>query len=440
LGLLPALHVSRPNLIEALKEEEPAFAGAARRRGWLHFNVRELLITLQVLACISLLTAAGLLVRGLLNASKVNLGFDVAKLFAIEIGDKDFETDTMRRTEIDRQLTERLRALPGVQSVGLGSIGDGGMAPFELPDRRAGSIVLPPKAFYSVASPEFFPTMGIAIVRGRNFALSEAEHSAPLVIVSRATARLFWPGEDPIGKRITTKCGWCGPLPRSVEVIGVAGDVRGDSPSRIDPTRLYFLANASDNLPVLVRTYGDSQTVMHDIPAMLAAIDSHLPEQSRVIRVAEFVETRAGIERLLSKLCSTLATTLALIALVLSLAGICSLIAYAVARRTREIGVRIALGASRTDVLRLMLGSGARPVLIGAIAGLMGAAVVGRALSALALKVPEDVPDLLYGTSPWDASVFLAVFAVVLFFSLLAAYIPARRAIKVDPIAALRYE
>jgi len=331
--------------------------------------------------------------------------------------------------------------LPGVKSVSQAfrqpSSGQLSSTPIAIagrtvPDDR------PLRANYNFVSPEHFETMGIRLVRGRGFTEQEAKANARVVVVSEATAQKFWPGQDAIGQRLGIAAALSpddqsaatrSPLNASAfpsyEIIGVARNTRSGWVYEEDGTYLYAPLGPDNHLDnyLLVRAQGDAQRVIAAIPDEAKAIDSRL--SAVVQRTTDHLDEHLTPFRALALVAGVLGT----LALLLASAGLYGVMSFVVAQRTREIGVRIALGAQGGDVVRLFLKEGLRLTAIAIVIGLIGGMAISRVLAAV-----------LVDLSPLDPVAFGAVSIFLLLVAMLAIYIPARRATKVDPLAALRYE
>jgi predicted permease len=433
-GLAPALEASKPNLTSALKEEGAAFGGRLRRS-----RLRDVLVSMQVAVSLVLLIAAGLMARGSLRAFTTDLGFDYRNVISFYLGvAKGTQYKPAKIAEVRRRLMERIQELPGVKSVAVASraplAGGNRSMPVSF-DGRSATDANAPDAYYTLVTPTYFDTLGIPILRGRNFALQELRDGgnfdgAP-VILSEATARKFWPGQDPIGKRIAFDSG-AGALPfpgevhpRSVSsvVIGVAKDVRSLRVEEVDETCVYLPAEWG-GVPIL-RTQGDPKPVVAALRRELPLVDGNLEALMEDYRTA-FSNQPAFV---LSRIGAIGSAIIGILGLLIASVGIYGMVSFAVSQRTHEVGVRMAMGARAGDVLGLMLRESMRPVAIGAVVGLAAAAGVSQILVAY-----------LFGLSTLDPITFVGVAGLLMAVALLAGYIPARRATKVDPMTALRYE
>jgi macrolide transport system ATP-binding/permease protein len=437
-GLVPAFEASKADVNSALKEEGRAFGHHLSRS-----RLRGLLISGQIAACLVLLITSALLLRGSERALKIDAGYDARSVAYLEMyNPKNLHYSQSRLLQLNRDLIQGIVSLPGVRSVSQASRGPIGGGIRWVPVARAGPTSLPPTtgvsetptAGYSYVTPNYFDTLGIPIVRGRTFTPREADGQAPVVVISEATARRFWPGEDPIGKllRIGSQKGSMsfpgerGPFVASSEVIGIARDVRSMDLRKLDESYLYLPLSQSRQWTstLLVRADGNPTPLLPAIGREFRRVDANLPVLAAPLHTMVsmdpyFVVTRIG---------GVLASIVGALGLLLACLGVYGMVSYSVAQRTREIGVRMALGAQTIQVLRLVMSEGFRPILSGVVIGIIVSAGVSRALSAT-----------LFGLHPLDPVSFAGVSLLLIAIALLATWLPARRATEVDPMVALRY-
>jgi macrolide transport system ATP-binding/permease protein len=419
-GLVPALQSSRADLIFAMKGESADSEAKPRPRNLL----RGALVAAQVAACMILLLAAGLLLRGLHRAQTIDPGFRMKNIAAIAFDLNGAGYNNQRALALQRQLLQRIAALPGVDAVAQASA-----VPLD-DNHRAADLSIPGRqdhlaVEYNYVSPGFFPLLGIPIVRGRNFTEAESQTGAPLAILAESTARRLWPNEDPVGKTIR--------LDVDHEVVGVAKDAQVSFLGSSDNTYAYLPAGPKQQLDLNLLISGAAGLpARQDLRATVAGLDPEL--------VVDIVNLEENIKPWLTpgRIFSTLSGFLSSLALLLAAMSVYGLVSYFVSRRVREIGIRRALGADNRDVMALVLRQAMKPVAIGALIGIVGCAAVAWALTTL---LPWDVSlRFLFGISPVDPVAFFGVPGFLLVIATLASYFPARRAMKVDPVVALRYE
>jgi predicted permease len=412
-GLIPSLRSSKQDPLATLKEEGGAFNRYGSRS-----RLRSMLVVSQVAMSLVLLIAAGLLVRALAKAEKVDPGFDMKNVLVIIADVKLQNYDTRRAASFDREMEERLVALPGVDMVGLGVVAPLGTnftsTNFFPDDYPSSPDDLKTFVNMNTVSREYFETLGIPIMRGRAFTPDDIAQNRKVAVISEALAKHFWPGQDPVGKKFSKK----------YEVIGVAKDVRSVHLWTSDDMCLYFPVGPDPRgMMFFVRTAGDPGGPMRAVTAIARSIAPSVPV--RVNRLAD----NLALSIWPSEVGAVLSAALGGLALLLALIGIYGVTSYAVRQRTHEIGVRVALGAQNSDVLRLVLGHSIFLVLIGVGIGLI-ISVAGAHLLA----------GFLYGLSVFDAMTFAGVATLFIVVATAACYFPARRAMRVDPMTALRYE
>jgi putative ABC transport system permease protein len=417
-GLLPALQVSRPDLNAVLRDSGWGTTGGARRH-----RMRNYLVAGQMALSIVLLVGAGLLIESFRHLQSVRLGFDPHHGLTMRVSIPAARYgDDPHRARFVRALLGRVQALPGVESatasLGL-PLAVGVMAPF-LAD---GQPVVPtgsrPVAVWNGIAPDYFKTLGIPLLRGRDFNWADDETAPARVIVSDSLARRYWPNEDPLGKHIKY-------ARREVfaEIVGVAGDVRSQSLESDSGLVFYtpYPQFAWPNLAITVRAAGNPPGLANSTRAQVFAADRDLPVVN--VRTLEDVVDQTLTQR---RHVLYVIGGFAAAALLLAAIGLYGVMAYSVAQRTAEIGIRQAIGARRSDILAMVLGQGLRLSLIGLAAGALASAAMTRLISGM-----------LYHVSATDPAAFAVVSLVFLVVALAASYLPARRATRVDPLQALR--
>jgi macrolide transport system ATP-binding/permease protein len=412
-GLIPALQSSRLDLNTAMKGDGTSCA-SGKKGGRFLLNA---LVGAQVAVCMVLLLAAGLLLRGLYYAQTVDPGFEDKNVAEVYLNLRVQGYDEHRATAFIGRLLERIRALPGVVEVAQAEC-----APLSH-DFSADHFTVPGRADkvgieYNHVSPNYFSLVGIPIVRGRGFTPTEARNPSG-VIVTESTAQRLWPGEDPLGKTLRGSTGG------DYSVIGVAKDAQVSHLGKLDTSYLYFLAGPEDDSRsyVLVRYATGFEDVSNDIRQAAKSLDPDVSVD--VIKLEDNLE----IWRAPSRIVAALSGALGALALLLASIGVYGMVSYSVSRCVREIGIRMAVGANGADVVRLVLRQAMRPVLIGALVGM-----------ALCAGVSQVLSSMLFGLSAHDPIAFICVPVFLLAVALIASCIPARRAMRVDPMIALRCE
>ena len=434
-GLAPMFSSARVNVNESLKDTTRATSGGARDR-----RLRDLLVIGEFGLSLALLAGAGVMIKALIHLRHVDLGFNPDHLLTVKIpleGPQYAQTE--KQAGFFHDLVARIGALPGVESASL-SRGvpvrnwDGqNFVTADNPHPAAGEV---PDANYVAVGPPYFKTMQIPIVRGRVFNDFDTQSSVPMAIVSQSLATKYWPGQDPIGKRLKISGDANDNTQPWRAVVGVAGNVRTDGqywsfrPEIYVPYTQFTWILYPRNL--VVRTTVKPLSIVPEIRRQVAALDKDVP----VSDIATMAEITAGPVQQ-SRGVMWLLGSLATLALVLSAVGIYSVISYSVSQRTREIGIRMALGASDGCVASMVVRQGLLLALIGLGAGLLGALATGRIFSGLPPKVRWL---LLFDVHPTDPLILGVVSLVLTIVALLACLLPARRAARVDPMVALRYE
>jgi putative ABC transport system permease protein len=428
-GLAPALLTSNLDPYETLKEERGAIGGDNRQR------LRQLLMVSEIALSLVLLVGAGLLIRSFLRVQRVDAGFRAENLLTMELiltGPK-YGSLAGQQTFVNQTL-QQIEALPGVQSANaittLPVGGTSGQVHYSfIAEGRQVRESEDPTAYYRSISPGYFQTMGIALNAGRTFTERDHQTAPPVAIINQAMARRIWPDQDPVGKRVRWSSGpWSNNEPQWMTIVGVVGDVKQYGLEAEEHLAIY-VPYAQKNpawrwLSLVVRTNADPSSLTRAITGNIHAVDRNLPVY--LVRSMEQILSESLGARRFSTL---LLGMLAAMALILSTVGIYGVIAYSVSQRTREIGIRVALGARRRDILRITIGQGLRLILIGVAVGLAAAYAFTRLLAGL-----------LFNISATDPFTFAGVTLLLTGVALLACYIPARRAMKVDPMIALRYE
>lgn len=418
-GLIPALKTSKGGLTNALKEE----AGTATGTHGKHRLLNTLVVG-QVTISLILLICAGLSIRSLWNASRVNPGFDPSNLATATFNPSLAGYNASQAKAFYEQLTARIEALPGVQSAS-----DTDRLPLTFmvqigtcaPEGKENDSRAKMSVGAATVNTNYFKTMRIPVLRGRAFNDEDNPKSPPVVMVNQTLANKFWPGQDPIGKRVVF-----GGEQKHYEVVGVAADGKyvtlGEAP-RPYIYRAMRQAEISDRITI-ARTMGDPRATLASIRSISRQLDPKVPVTS-----LETVQQETSVSLLLPRAGGAMFGLFGLLGLVLASIGLYGVIAYTVAQRTHEIGIRMALGANPRDISRLVMRRGLGLISMGVALGLAGAFALTRVLSIM-----------LYGISSTDAVTFAGVAIFLILVAMAACYIPTRRAMKVDPMTALRHE
>lgn len=422
-GLTPAWHASNPDVVPVLKGDSQSVQHGKTRR----FTLRNALVVTQVALSLVVLVCGGLLIKSFQNAQSMDPGFTSRDMLLVSLNPQLVGYDDAQTKNFFRQIVERAATLPGVQAASavrrlpLGdSSNSSGPILKEgetLPRGSAGRSIM-----NTVVSPGYFQTLQIPILEGRDFDDRDREGGPRVVIVNQSMAQMLWPNENAVGKRI-----FVGVDSRdAIEVVGVVKTGKYRALAE-DPRPFYYypMAQRGPNPMVLVmRTSGDPRGLVSTIRTEIQSIDGRIP-----LFGIKTIQEHLTWALWAPKLGASLSLAFGVVALLLSAIGLYSVMAYVVSQRTREIGIRMALGARRTEVLKLITSQGMKLAAIGVVIGL-----------ALALAVSRGLSAILIGISPYDVLPFVVVPLLLALVALIACLLPARRATKVDPMVALRYE
>ncbi len=419
-GLIPALRASALDLSGSLKEgSRGSSEGIGRNR------LRSLLIASEFALALMLLVGAGLMIRSFVALQAIEPGFDSSRLISMVVSvEGTQEAEPHRKVAFYRQLLQRVRGLPNVQSASainhLPLAGDLWGWPFAIEGRPKPRPGEAPIAVYRIVQPGYFSAMRIPLLRGRDITDQDAPSAPGVVVVNEQLAKECWPGEDPIGKRISLDG-------RSWTVVGMVQNAKQHDWAITPGKEVYlsYLQNAASTyLTLVVRTSVNPVAMAPTLQETIWSLDRNVTI-SEVQTMDQVVSEATATPRFNLILLGAFAS----VALVLAVVGIYGVMSYSVSRRTQEIGIRMALGADRANVLRLVVGQGMILVLAGASVGLVGAFGLTRLMT-----------KLLYGVEPTDPVTFVVVPLVLGVVAFAATYIPARRATRIDPLVALRYE
>jgi putative ABC transport system permease protein len=423
-GLAPALQITRTNLVDTLKESSwSATAGMHRHR------LRSSLVVVEMALALVLLVSAGLLIHSFISLQSVNPGFNPRNVMASYVDLPDEKFSNAQKVQFMRSVMPRVKALPGVVNAAaimpLPLSGNEFQVAVEIEGRPTAKS---DEAISSVRSitEDYFRTMQIPLLQGREFKEQDSAETAPVVIVNEALAQKFFPGENPVGKHIRPGISTDGKPGRMREIVGVVGNVKHRDLGSEWTAECYipFSQLPFDTMTIVARAANSASVLAKPIAEAVLSVDKDVPTfQPRTL--ADYLNGTIAIPRFNTLLLGMFAG----LALVLTAVGLYGVISYSVAQRTHEIGIRMALGGQPQDMLRLVVGQGLRLGLIGVGLGLVAALFFTRFVSSL-----------LFGITPADPVSYAGVIFLLLGVVLLACYIPARRAMRVDPMVALRYE
>jgi putative ABC transport system permease protein len=430
-GVLPALRLTRADVNQALKQG----LGRTDSDSSGH-RTRKILVVGEVALSLMLLFGAGLMIRSFQQLRHVDPGFESRGVLTmtLSVASSKFPGPAQEISFLERVL-QRVRTLPGVESAGviddIPLNGDRSHQPIAIEGRPALAMSEQPEVDVCIITAGYIPSLHIPLLRGRDINEADVAGRAAAILISQSMAQQFWPGENPIGKRLTMTF-----FPDSVrEVVGVVGDVELDGLDQSRPPATLYMPLDQVSVPstggwnsipmtLVVRSATAPASIASAVSNAVHEVDREIPLRD-ILTMDDLVSNSISQQRLNMLLLGAFGG----LALLLAAIGIYSVLSYSVKRRLQEIGIRLALGASLRDVLRMVLVEGMKPTLLGVAVGMAGALALGRVLSSL-----------IYGVKPTDPFTFLAVAALLVAISLLASIFPAYRATRVDPMVALRYE
>jgi predicted permease len=422
VGLAPAWRAARSDFNTVLHEGSRGILGSGKSK------VRSVLVVAQVAVSLMLLVVAGLFVRSTQNAEHTYLGFDPHNVLNITMETRTIGFDQARTQQFFRAVEDSIRTLPGVQSVSLaasvpmGYSNQGGRVYPE--DQPAAAKEANPVAFYNMVDPPYFSTMRIPLLRGRLLTEQDTDKTPMVAVINEAMAKKFWPNQDALEKRFSAK-GLSGPF---MEVVGITR--QGKYNDAVDETTLFYYQplaqNPSTFATLQIRTGSTPEALIPLVEEKIRSLAPGLP----LTDVQTMEQGLGGANGFfLFRMGSRFTVVLGLLGLVLALVGVYSVISYAASQKTHEIGVRMALGAGRDDILKMILRQGFVLVGAGLIAGLVLSFLAGR-----------GIRSLLVGVTPSDPVTLISVALLLAAVGLVASYIPARRAMNIEPLRALKYE
>ena len=434
-GLLPAWSATRTKPAIAFNQRSSTSA-PLRRRLFDGLLVAEIALALMVI------TGAGLMTRTMYKIANVDPGFQSDHVLTMRLDLQDPKYDSAHQESFRRDVLTNVNAIPGVESaaftLSLPIEGSQWGSIFIVGDQPVPERTQLPSAAFNPISPEYIKTMRIPLLKGRLFTEADTEKSQQVVLINETMARRFWPNENPIGKRV--KQGWPEWTTEQSpwrEVVGVVGDVKLDGVIEKTPLHIYLplSQNGSGRVYLTVRSKVEPQSLSAPIQGAIHAVDSQIPLYE--VRTMEDRMKRAVVSQ---RAAMILLSAFALVAMLLAIIGIYGVISWGVVQRTREMGVRMALGALRRDVMWLVLRRCSLLVLAGVSLGLLGAFALTRVLGASLSEVGPGKTPLLFGVKALDPITFFVAPILLALVALLACCLPARRATKIDPLVALRYE
>ena len=420
-GLIPGLQAAKPNLNEDLKEGTKGSMGSSAGK-----RTRSVLVAVEVALSLVLLVGAGLTIKSFLKLQQTNLGFNPDKVLAVSLSLSDFRyPEERQQAAFSQQALDRIRSLTGVQSAAATT-----SLPLTLsmngsdfrieghPEPEAGKEMI---ISTSSVSPGYFHTLGVPLLKGRDFTERDNSDAPETAIINNDLARIYFANEDPVGKRITFSDGesW-------ISIVGVTGDIKQLGLDSNAKPEVYFpfLQVPSPSMSFVVRTATEPLSLAGAVKNQIQTIDRDLPVNESKSMQELLIDSNSG-----RRFNMLLLTVFAVVALVLAVVGIYGVMSYTVTQRTHEIGIRVAIGAQARDVFRMVVGQGMLLAMIGIAFGLVGAFALTRLMTTM-----------LFGVEPTDPATFITIAVLLTTVALVACYIPGRRATKVDPLVALRYE
>jgi predicted permease len=420
-GLVPALHAAKPDLNEALKEGLRGSMGSASGK-----RTRSVLVVVEVALSLVLIIGAGLMIKSFLRLQQMNIGFNPDHVLAVSVSlPSSRYPEDRQQVAFFQEALERLQSLPGIQSAGattgLPLTLDIHGSDFRIeghPEPEAGKeMIINTRS----VSPGYFGTLGISLIKGRDFSDRDKSEAPAAAIINDELARIYFSGEDPIGKRISfdDRQSW-------ISIVGIIGDVKQLGLDSSAKPEVYFpyLQVVAPEMSLVIRTSSNPLSLAAALKSQIQMIDKDLPIDDAKTMQQLLAESSSG-----RRFNMLLLSVFAAVALVLAIVGIYGVMSYTVARRTHEIGIRVAVGAQPLDVFRMVIGQGMKLAIIGVACGLAGAFGLTRLMTTM-----------LFGVEPTDPATFVSIAVLLTGVTLVACYIPARRATKVDPLVALRYE
>jgi predicted permease len=420
-GLVPALGAAKPDLNDALKSASKGSTGTIAGK-----RTRSVLVTAEVALSLMLLIGAGLMIKGFVRLQQTNLGFNPNNLLTVSLSlPASRYPEERQQATLFQQALERIHSIPGVQSAGAStalplslSVSGSDFRIEGRPEPEPGQEMI---INTSSVTPGYFQTLGVTLMKGRDFTDRDNGEAPQTAIINNDLAQLYFPGEDPINKRISfdDRQTW-------ISIVGVIADVKQigvDTATRPEVYRPYLQA-PSPSMSLVVRSVTNPSNLTAGVKTEIQTIDKDLPIDEASTMEERLSESTSG-----SRFNVLLLTLFAVVALVLAVVGIYGVMSYSVTQRTHEIGIRVAVGAQPIDVLKTVMGQGILLTLIGVVLGLAGAFALTRLMTTM-----------LFGVEPSDPSTFVAIALLLMIVALMACYIPGRRATKVDPLTALRYE